>query len=154
MLPYLSRVQVVVLVLFLAFVNCAFVAVDKNGAHNGRPSTNSLVIPAESKPQVKKVSFLNRLRHKLSIKPKNGKGLVALAVVGTILVSIILALGLYMFAFAGASGTLLALVGIVGFALIIFAAARIIRGVKRRQRTAHLNPNKDGGSGIVNTVLQ
>ncbi len=63
-------------------------------------------------------------------------------VVIAVLVSVLLAFAIFIIAYGGGSGTLLALVGITGLALIIFGAARIIRGIKRKQATALLKPNK------------
>ena len=131
---YLFKFRTLVLVLIITFVNCAFVSVTTKEVSADSSSTTSLIDPAKARFRVKKVSFVNRFIHKLGLKLKRANtGLIALVVVLTVLVSLLLAAGIFIFAWGGASGTLLAVVGIVGLALIIFGAARIIRGIKRRQ---------------------
>jgi hypothetical protein len=151
---YLFRFKTIFLVLIITFVNCAFVSVKTNDASTNSNSTTSLITRAEASRDVKKVSFLKRFIHRLSFKlQKANKGLIALVVVITILLSLVLAFGIYISAFGGGSGTLLAFIGIAGFALIIFGAARIIRGIKRKKGTAHLKLNTTAESGINDTVL-
>jgi fatty acid desaturase len=98
-------------------------------------ASTSLINPAEARPRVKKVPLLKRLI-KIGFKmQKANRGSIALVWVVAVLVSLLLALGIFLFAWGGASGIMLTLVGVAGLALIVFGASRIIRSIKRKHET-------------------
>jgi hypothetical protein len=70
--------------------------------------------------------------------PKDGKGAKVAVVIGAVLLLGFVGAGIFVFAWAGASTTALALIGIAATGLIVFFAYRIIRRINRRRGTASL----------------
>ncbi len=77
---------------------------------------------------------MNGGEHKIK---KAKKGGVALVVISGVLLAVTLAFFVFIAAWGGASSALLTVIGIVGLALIIFGATRIIRRIKRKRATEH-----------------
>ena len=125
--------------MLLALVNFAFASVERPDRCTSNPSAGVFMQPESARPAIKKVFHIKQLMHLLHFKSKKAGGvLVAVVVLLAVLLAATLAFGLFIAAWGGASAGVLALVGAVGLALIIFIAARIIRGIKRKRGTAHL----------------
>ena len=150
---YLLRSKTIFVVLIIAFFNCVFASVKMNCTHRNNNLTTFPVNPPEGRPGIKKISFIKRYLHTPGFKLKKaGKGFIALVVIGAVLSGLLLAAGIFVAAYGGASTALLTVTGIVGLALIIFGAGRIIRGIKRKRGIANLNPTRSQDFGIENTV--
>lgn len=151
---YLCRVKITFLVLIITFFNCAFVSPNTNNTYKNSNSFYNTIIPARSGLRVEKGSFIEQIMNKMGQKKKQqNKGLIALVVFLAILLTLLLAFGIFIFAWGGASGMLLAVVGIAGLVLIIVGASRIIRAIKRKSSTAFLKFKKINKSNLYKNIL-
>ena len=130
-------------VLMVALLHNVFAAAVPQKHYTGSEQVRFLPDEGNIKPAVKRPSFLEKKILRLTSKAqKRGKGSITLVVVVAVLLSLLLAFGIYLGAWGGAASAALVVIGILGLALIIFAAGKIIRGIKRRRGITHTKPDK------------
>ncbi len=121
------------LLVILASGNCAFASFEKKCVYS---KIDSATAPSNfiDTGYIENKLVVNGGEHKIK---KAKKGGVALVVISGVLLAVTLAFFVFIAAWGGASSALLTVIGIVGLALIIFGATRIIRRIKRKRATEH-----------------
>jgi hypothetical protein len=139
MRPLFLKVKTYVLLFFIVLIHSNFSHATKLPVQS-----HQLTLRLYSPSHAQKVNFkpyqlIKRVVHIITHKPrKTGEGSIALVIIGAILLTLLLGFGIFILAYGGLAPGLLAIIGIVGFLLIIFGAARIIRNIKSRTEIAQL----------------